>query len=145
VSEATIVVRQYETAAELSEGFGRALADVKSVQLGIEGGRQISPAALDASRQTLQTILTAVIQALQGNAVEVGPYVIPAALTAWINTLYRSESPTMQDLERMVSRLHRLPTRLDNFDLRQLDQLLEIFDAHTSHLFHRIPLSGRAS
>ena len=146
MNHGSLVDDQYEAAAELSEGLRCALSDVKRFQLQLPGHEQLTTIQVDASRQTLQNILTALINEMAGKPVQDGfPVDLSASLIDWITMLRRGTPINVYTLSDIRERVEVLPTTLTDADFDFLDQLLLVVDAHASHLFYRLPVRGAAN
>ena len=147
MSDATLVVRQYETASELSEGLARALIDVKRVQLCLPGADSVSIIQLDASRRNLVTFVEAIGLALglwpEERVNETAQQLrVPEALVEWMRLAHRGEAVTAPRLEVVLAHIGALPTVLAHSDFLLLERLLGVVDTYATHLMRRVPFTS---
>ncbi len=117
MSRASVVVRQYETAAGLSERFSVAISDLIKVQRRLSGADQVSGEQFASNCRTVSGIVLSIERLVTDD---------------------RGATVTQRDLARVRAHLEHVPAQLDDEDLSILEWLSQVLDAETSHLFQRI-------
>ncbi len=142
MSNASLVVRQYETATGLSERLGRALTELIRVHKRLPGAETLSVEDLAAARKDVRDIVSAVERALTGEWGDTHAHhdaiTVPDGLATWLQAAHQGDAVRPHDLARVSSRLGTAPDTIDDNDIAVLERLSRIVDAQSVHLFHRL-------
>lgn len=143
MTDATVAVREYETAAELSESLSRALLDLKRIHHELPSAASLTTAQRDASRRTLLAVVTAIESTVRVDAAfnpaEAGRRILlPAGLVDRLLTASAGDAVTAPDLARVRLALMHPAARLSAADLGVLDRIADAVDRLTIELFARV-------